>query len=211
MVKRCRRERRGSGVIRRGHPAAVSREGRSVDGAPLRSDVLRGREYRRGPNPRAAARGLDAVRWRMAVRASRPLRAVDRDRQEALMAPTIDQVVERARRRLLRVTPEQAAAELDQGALLVDTRTESQRAVQGEIPGATVIDRTVLEWRLDPASPSRIEEVKDHQMRVIVVCAEGYSSSLAAASLQDLGLVNATDLIGGFEAWRAAGLPVADH
>ncbi len=124
------------------------------------------------------------------------------------MAPTIDEVVERARRRLIRVTPEQAAAELTQGALLVDTRTESQRAVQGEIPGATVIDRTVLEWRLDPASPSRIEEVKDHQMRVIVVCAEGYSSSLAAASLQDLGLVNATDLIGGFEAWRAAGLPV---
>ena len=124
------------------------------------------------------------------------------------MAPSIDEVVERARRRLVRVTAEQAAAELTQGALLVDTRTESQRAAQGEIPGAIVIDRTVLEWRLDPTSPSRIEEVKDHQMRVIVVCAEGYSSSLAAASLQDIGLVNATDLIGGFEAWKAAGLPV---
>jgi rhodanese-related sulfurtransferase len=124
------------------------------------------------------------------------------------MAPTIDEVVERARRRLLRVTPEQAAAELAQGALLVDTRTESQRAVQGEIPGAIVIDRTVLEWRLDPASPSRIDRATDHQVRVIVVCAEGYSSSLAAASLQDIGLVNATDLIGGFEAWNAAGLPV---
>ena len=125
------------------------------------------------------------------------------------MAPTIDEVVERARRRLVRVTPEQAAAELVQGALLVDTRTESQRGAQGEIPGAIVIDRTVLEWRLDPTSPSRIEEVKDHQMRVVVVCAEGYSSSLAAASLQDIGLVNATDLIGGFEAWCEAGLPVA--
>jgi rhodanese-related sulfurtransferase len=124
------------------------------------------------------------------------------------MAPTIDEVVERARRRLLRVTPEQAAAELAQGALLVDTRTESQRVVQGEIPGAIVIDRTVLEWRLDPTSPSRIEEAKNHQVRVIVICAEGYSSSLAAASLQDLGLVNATDLIGGFEAWKAAGLPL---
>jgi rhodanese-related sulfurtransferase len=124
------------------------------------------------------------------------------------MAPTIDEVVERARRRLLRVTPEQAAAELAQGALLVDTRTESQRAVQGEILGAIVIDRTVLEWRLDPTSPSRIEQAIDHQVRVIVVCAEGYSSSLAAASLQDIGLVNATDLMGGFEAWKAAGLPI---
>ncbi len=124
------------------------------------------------------------------------------------MAPTIDEVVERARRRLVRVTPEQAAAELAQGALLVDTRTESQRAVQGDIPGAIVIDRTVLEWRLDPTSPSRIEQATDHQVRVIVVCAEGYSSSLAAASLQDIGLVNASDVIGGFEAWKAAGLPI---
>ena len=124
------------------------------------------------------------------------------------MAPTIDEVVERARRRLVRVTPEQAAAELAQGALLVDTRTESQRTMQGEIPGATVIDRTVLEWRLDPTSPSRIEQATDHQVMVIVVCAEGYSSSLAAASLQDIGLVNATDVIGGFEAWKATGLPV---
>lgn len=124
------------------------------------------------------------------------------------MAPTIDEVLERARRRLMRVTPEQAAAELAQGAFMVDTRTESERAVQGEIPGAIVIDRTVLEWRLDPTSPSRLEQAKDHQIRVIVVCAEGYSSSLAAASLQELGLVNATDVIGGFEAWKAAGLPI---
>ena len=144
----------------------------------------------------------------MAVGAGQSIRAVDPDGQEALMAPTIDEVVERARRRLVRVTPEQAAAELAQGALLVDTRTESQRAVQGEIPGAIVIDRTVLEWRLDPKSPSRIDQARDHQIRVIVVCAEGYSSSLAAASLQDIGLVNATDVIGGFEAWKAAGLPV---
>src|SRR5260370_24781817 len=127
--------------------------------------------------------------------------------KEALMAPTIDEVVERARRRLLRVTPEQAAAELAQGALLVDTRTESQRTVQGEIPGAIVIDRTVLEWRLDPTSPSHIEQASDHQVSVIVVCAEGYSSTLAAASLQDLGLLNATDVIGGFEALKDPGPP----
>jgi rhodanese-related sulfurtransferase len=124
------------------------------------------------------------------------------------MAPNIDDVLHRARRRLTRVQPHQAAAELAQGALLVDTRTEAQRAQQGEIPGAHVIDRTVLEWRLDPTSSSRITEATDHQVRVIVVCSEGYSSSLAAASLQEIGLVNATDMIGGFKAWKAAGLPV---
>jgi rhodanese-related sulfurtransferase len=124
------------------------------------------------------------------------------------MGATIDQVLERARRRLARIDPRQAAAEQAQGALLVDTRTESQRAKQGEIPGALVIDRTVFEWRLDPTSPSRIPEAKDHTVRVIVICSQGYSSSLAAASLQELGLVNATDVIGGFHAWKEAGLPI---
>jgi rhodanese-related sulfurtransferase len=124
------------------------------------------------------------------------------------LMPSIDEVLERARRRFTRVEPGQAAAEMARGALLVDTRTDAQRAEQGEIPGAVVIERTVMEWRLDPASPSRIAQATDHQVRVIVVCSEGYSSSLAAASLQDLGLVNATDVIGGFEAWKAAGLPV---
>ncbi|HEV8597111.1 MAG TPA: rhodanese-like domain-containing protein [Candidatus Dormibacteraeota bacterium] len=121
---------------------------------------------------------------------------------------TIDHLLENARRRLRRVSPQQAAAEQADGALLVDTRTAEQRASQGAIPGALAIDRTVFEWRLDPTSPSRIPEATDHNVRVIVICAQGYSSSLAAASLQDLGLVNATDVIGGFEAWRAAGLPV---
>ena len=97
----------------------------------------------------------------------------------------------------------------DEYALLVDTRTESQRRADGDIPGALVIDRTVLEWRLDPTSASHIAEATDHQVRVIVLCAQGYSSSLAAASLLDLGLVNATDVIGGFEAWQAARLPIA--
>ena len=124
------------------------------------------------------------------------------------MPLTIDQVLEEARRRLVRLEPEQAADEVARGALLVDIRPPAQRADQGKIPGAVVIDRTVLEWRLDPTSASRLEQAKDHQVRVIVVCAEGYSSSLAAASLQDVGLVNATDVIGGFEGWKAAGLPV---
>ena len=125
--------------------------------------------------------------------------------------PTIDDLLEKARRRLRRITPAQAAAEHAQGALLVDTRTHEQRTRDGEIPGALVIDRTVFEWRLDPASESRIPEATDHGVRVIVICAQGYSSSLAAASLQDLGMLNATDVIGGFEAWKAAGLPVVRH
>jgi rhodanese-related sulfurtransferase len=121
---------------------------------------------------------------------------------------TVDDVLERARRRLTRVNAEQAAAEQARGALLVDTRTSDQRATQGGIPGAVAIERNVLEWRLDPTSESRISQATDHQIRVIVVCAEGYSSSLAAVSLQEIGLVNATDMIGGFHAWKAAGLPV---
>jgi rhodanese-related sulfurtransferase len=124
------------------------------------------------------------------------------------MPPTIDEALERARKRITRVSPEQAAEEQARGALLVDTRTSDQRAQQGDIPGALMIDRTVLEWRLDPTSSSRIEEATDHRIRVIVLCSEGYSSSLAAASLQEIGLVNATDMIGGFHAWEAAGLPV---
>jgi rhodanese-related sulfurtransferase len=126
----------------------------------------------------------------------------------ARIVATIDDVLERARGRLNRLEPEEAAAELERGALLVDTRTETQRIRQGEIPGALVIDRTVLEWRLDPTSPHRIAQATDERVRVIVICAEGYSSSLAAASLQELGLLNATDVVGGFEAWHAAGLPV---
>ena len=124
------------------------------------------------------------------------------------MPPSIDDVLERARRRLTRVEAAEAAEEHARGALLVDTRTLEQRSRQGEIPGAVVIDRTVLEWRLDPTSRSRISQATDHQVRVIVLCSEGYSSSLAAASLQEIGLVNATDMIGGFRAWKAAGLPV---
>jgi rhodanese-related sulfurtransferase len=121
---------------------------------------------------------------------------------------TIDEKLDQARRRLKRVDAREAAAELGQGALLVDIRTDAQRIRDGDIPGALVIDRTVLEWRFDPTSPWRIDQATGRDVRVMVICAEGYSSSLAAASLQDLGLVNATDVIGGFEAWKAAGLPV---
>ena len=122
------------------------------------------------------------------------------------MPLTVKELLDRARRQLVRVEPEQAATELAQGALLVDIRPAEQRA-EGEIPGATVIDRNVLEWRLDPSSKWRIPEVTGHEMRLIVICNEGFSSSLVAAELHELGLVNATDVIGGFQAWRAAGLP----
>ena len=121
---------------------------------------------------------------------------------------TIDDMLEAARRNLVRLTPEQAFAEQAEGAVVVDTRTLEQRRRGGDIPNALVVDRTGLEWRLDPTSPNRIPQAVDHAVRVIVICAEGYSSSLAAASLQGLGLFNATDVIGGFRAWCAVGLPV---
>ncbi|WP_374971468.1 rhodanese-like domain-containing protein [Terrabacter sp. BE26] len=113
-----------------------------------------------------------------------------------------------ARAQLHRLTPQQAREEQSRGALIVDTRTETQRARQGDLPGAVVIDRTVLEWRLDPAGAHRIPEAARPGLRVIVVCRQGYSSSLAAASLRRLG-IDATDVIGGAEAWVAAGLPLA--
>ncbi|MGK5684341.1 rhodanese-like domain-containing protein [Actinoplanes sp. URMC 104] len=106
-----------------------------------------------------------------------------------------------------RLDPHETQAAVAAGALLVDTRTDVQRRQQGSLPGAVVIDRTVLEWRLDPASPNRIPEATGHDLVVVVVCRQGYSSSLAAASLRSVGLVNATDLAGGVEAWLAAGLP----
>ena len=121
---------------------------------------------------------------------------------------TIYRALDRARRRLRRLTPESAAAEQGRGALLVDIRSLEQRHRDGTIPGALAIDRNVLEWRLDPSSRDRIAEATDHAIRVILICNEGFSSSLAAASLQDLGIKNATDVIGGFQAWKSAGLPV---
>jgi rhodanese-related sulfurtransferase len=121
---------------------------------------------------------------------------------------TIDQILSDARDRLHRVGPEQAAAAVRDGALLVDIRPRAQRTAEGEVPGALVVERNVLEWRFDPASASRLPQATGHDVRVIIMCSEGYTSSLAAAALQDLGLVNATDLDGGFHAWARAGLPV---
>ena len=120
----------------------------------------------------------------------------------------IEQVLATARSRLDRPDPRRAAEMVDDGALLVDTRPGWQREQEGDLPGALLIERNHLEWRLDPTSDARIPQAVDHDVVWIVVCSEGYASSLAAASLQDLGLRNATDLDGGFRAWKAAGLPV---
>lgn len=115
----------------------------------------------------------------------------------------IDELLDRARARLDRVPPEALAGEAAAGALIIDTRPVEQRERDGALPGAVVVDRNVLEWRLDPTSTHRLPIVTGSDQRIIVVCNEGYSSSLAAATLQDLGLRRATDLAGGYQAWLA--------
>ncbi|MBV8432279.1 MAG: hypothetical protein JO244_14020, partial [Solirubrobacterales bacterium] len=121
---------------------------------------------------------------------------------------TVDDLLSSARERLERVEPQAAGQAMAAGARLVDIRSESQIARDGTIPGALVITRNVLEWRMDPASPHRVPGGPDLDDQVIVVCNEGYQSSLVAATLQELGFSRATDLVGGFQAWRAAGCPV---
>ena len=123
-------------------------------------------------------------------------------------ARPISQVLQQARSRLDRLGPAQAWEAMQAGALLVDIRPQAQRAAEGQVPGALVIERNVLEWRLDPASDARLPVAGSYDLQVIVMCSAGYTSSLAAASLQDLGLSAATDLDGGFQAWARAGLPV---
>ena len=122
-------------------------------------------------------------------------------------ARTIDQLLAEARARLDRLTPAGAFAAFSRGAVLVDIRPEAQRAREGGIPGALIVERNVLEWRFDPASEARLPWVHGYDHEIIVFCSEGYTSSLAAAALQDLGLARATDLDGGFQAWAAASLP----
>jgi rhodanese-related sulfurtransferase len=122
-------------------------------------------------------------------------------------ARSIDELLADARSRLTRVTPAEAAARVAAGGLLVDIRPAAQRAREGEVPGALVVERNVLEWRFDPASDARLPEATGYDVDVIVLCSEGYTSSLAADALRALGLVRATDVVGGYHAWVAAGLP----
>jgi rhodanese-related sulfurtransferase len=121
---------------------------------------------------------------------------------------TVDELLARVRSRIERVEPVEAWHRLAGGALLVDTRPVEQRERDGEVPGAVVVDRNVLEWRLDPASPDRLPVVTGYDLEVVVLCNEGYSSSLVADTLRSLGLARTSDVIGGFVAWAAAGLPV---
>lgn len=120
----------------------------------------------------------------------------------------IDELLERIRAGYERLAPPQAAAAAAEGALLVDIRYAALRERDGLVPGALVVERNELEWRLDPRGSHRAPEAVSHDLRIVVICNEGYASSLAVASLRQLGLRRVTDLIGGFQAWRAAGLPV---
>jgi rhodanese-related sulfurtransferase len=124
-------------------------------------------------------------------------------------ARSVHEILAAARSRLTRVTPGQAFADIRAGAVLIDIRPAVQRAADGEVPGSVVIERNHLEWRLDPESDARLPWVTGYDLRPIVICTEGYTSSLAAAALQDLGLARATDVDGGYLAWRATGLPTA--
>jgi len=122
---------------------------------------------------------------------------------------TIDELLAQARARLARLGPHDAQDAMGGGALLIDIRSESQRAADGIVPDAIWFARNALEWRCDPSCEAYDDRVGGLERRVIVMCDAGYQSSLAAATLQQLGFAAATDLVGGFQAWRAAGLPVA--
>jgi rhodanese-related sulfurtransferase len=122
---------------------------------------------------------------------------------------TIDEILAEARARLNRLDPQSAYRAQRNGAVLVDIRPVAQRVATGQILDAIAVERNVLEWRFDPTSAARLPIADRYDLPIIVYCEEGYTSSLAAAALQDLGLFRATDLIGGIAAWRAAGLPIA--
>ncbi|GHC52804.1 rhodanese-like domain-containing protein [Streptomyces cinnamoneus] len=120
----------------------------------------------------------------------------------------VEELLAAARAGLQRLGPAEAAEAQAAGGLLVDIRYAALRERDGTIPGALVVERNELEWRLDPLCDHRAPEATGHDLRVVVICNEGYASSLAAVSLRQLGLHRATDLVGGFQAWRSAGLPV---
>ena len=120
----------------------------------------------------------------------------------------IEEIVDAARRRLRRLDPIAAHAAMQGGAILVDIRPHAQRHAEGRVPGALHVERNVLEWRFDPRSEARLPQATGYGLHLIIMCSQGYASSLAAASLHDLGLHRATDLAGGFIAWAHAGLPV---
>lgn len=119
------------------------------------------------------------------------------------MSSRIDAILDRARENLTRLTADEVPAALARGAVLVDIRPAAQRAAEGEISAALIIERNVLEWRCDPTSDARIPQAVGDDVEWVVLCSEGYTSSLAAAALQELGLHRATDVIGGYHALKA--------
>ena len=119
------------------------------------------------------------------------------------MTATTDDLLAEARRRIGRVGPDELDAVAAAGGLIIDIRPSEQRRAEGELEGALVIERNVLEWRLDPTGTHRIPEVQGYDQPVVIVCSAGYASSLAAASLADLGFTRAADLDGGYQAWAA--------
>jgi rhodanese-related sulfurtransferase len=121
---------------------------------------------------------------------------------------TVNDLVAASRARIARLDPHAARSAVDDGAILIDTRCAEQRRETGVIPGSIHVPLSVLYWRLDPSSGFNDPRVADPERQVILVCAHGYSSSLAAATLQDLGFSRATDVEGGFAAWQGAGLPI---
>jgi rhodanese-related sulfurtransferase len=118
----------------------------------------------------------------------------------------IDQILQVARARLRRLQPDELPGALRRGAVLVDIRPHAQRAAEGDVPAALVIERNVLEWRCDPTSDARLPQAVGDDVEWVVLCSEGYTSSLAAASLRDLGLYRATDVVGGYRALRETGV-----
>jgi rhodanese-related sulfurtransferase len=125
---------------------------------------------------------------------------------------TVVQLLEESRKLLPgRPSPQQTLKEIAEGAFVVDIRGDEQQRRDGLIPGAVIIRRNVLEWRCDPKSVWRHRKVTSHERRIILVCDEGYQSSLAAANLQLMGMRNATDMAGGFQQWKSENLPVASY
>jgi len=124
------------------------------------------------------------------------------------MPVTVDDLLDSARARIRRLDPHETAAACRRGAILIDIRPTVLRRWEGEVPGAITVERNLLEWRLDPASADRLARITDRDQEIVVMCSEGYASSLVAATLADLGYTAAADLDGGFQAWADAGLPV---
>ena len=189
--------------------------GRTVGSHAVAGQGAAGREAVAGheaPGGQQSAGGEEAVAGRVRTGGAASPGLPARDGAAVPARPpgarTIDEVLAAARAGLRRVTPRQAFAEFSRGAVLVDIRPQAQRAREGGIPGAVIVERNVLEWRFDPASDARLPWVDGYGQRVIVFCSEGYTSSLAASALTELGLAGATDMIGGFVAWRAGGLPI---